>query len=152
MTGRLVFTVGNDLMGDDAAGPMLAHMLEHSPLEGWELIDGGNAPENYIYKVRELAPEQVVIVDTAEMELQPGEVRRIDREQIGGLSLMTTHSLPLSYLMQAIGEFVPRVEMIGIQPATVAFGYPVSAQVKSAVERVYRWLQRNLDGEVQRLI
>ncbi len=151
MTRGLVFTVGNDLMGDDAAGPMLARMLEHSPLEGWELLDGGSAPENYIYKVREMAPDQVVIVDTAEMQLPAGEVRKIDREQIGGLSLMTTHSLPLSYLMESIGEFVPRVEMIGIQPRTVAFGYPVSAQVKSAVERVYGWLKQNTDGEVQQI-
>ncbi len=151
MSGRLVFTVGNDLMGDDAAGPMLAHMLEESPLEGWDLLDGGSTPENYIYKVREMAPEQVVIVDTAEMELPAGEVRRIDREQIGSLSLMTTHSLPLSYLMDSIGEFVPRVEMIGIQPGMVAFGHPVSARVKSAVERVYGWLKQNTDGEVQQI-
>lgn len=149
MIGRLVFTVGNDLMGDDGAGPMLARMLERSPLDGWNLLDGGNAPENYVYKVREMAPEQVVIVDAAEMELPTGEVRRIDPEQIGGLSLMTTHMLPLSYLMETIGEFVPRVELIGIQPGTVAFGRLVSAEVKSAVERVYGWLKQNADGEVQ---
>jgi hypothetical protein len=54
---------------------------------------------------------------------------------------MTTHSLPLSYLMESIGEFVPEVELMGIQPAVVAFGYPVSPLVQQAVERVYSWLK-----------
>lgn len=141
--GRLVFTIGNEMMGDDAAGPMLARMLEESPVEGWAVLDGGSAPENYIYKVRELAPEHVLIVDTAVIGLPAGQVRVIDREQIGSLFLMTTHSLPLSFLMDCIGEFVPRVQMIGIQPGTVAFGYPVSAEVKNGVERVYSWLKQH---------
>ena len=146
MTKKLVLTVGNEMMGDDAAGPMLARMLERLPLHGWEVLDGGSAPENYVHKIREMAPEQVLIVDAADMELSVGEISRIDREQISSLFLVTTHSLPLSYLIESIGEFVPCVDMIGIQPGTVAFGYPVSAQVKSAVERVYCWLQENLDG------
>ncbi len=54
---------------------------------------------------------------------------------------MTTHSLPLTFLMEAIGEFVPRVELIGIQPEVVAFGYPISGRVRAAVERVYDWLK-----------
>ncbi len=140
MKKRLIFTVGNEMMGDDAAGPLLARMLENAPLEGWGVLDGGNAPENYVYKIRELEPERVLIVDTADMELQAGEIRQIDRESIGSLFLMTTHSLPLNYLMEAIGEFVPSVELLGIQPQVVAFGYPVSPPVKEAVERVYAWL------------
>ena len=143
MTGRLVFTVGNDMMGDDGAGPMLARMLQESPLEGWAVLDGGSAPENYIFKIREMAPEQVLVVDTADMHLPVGAVRMIGREQIGSLFLMTTHSLPLSYLMQAIAEFVPCVDMIGIQPGTVAFGVPVSKQIEQGVERVYDWLKEN---------
>ncbi len=141
MNRKLVFTVGNELMGDDAAGPMLARMLESAPLEGWDVLDGGSAPENYIYKIREMSPEQVLIVDTAAMELPPGNVRLIEREQIGSLFLMTTHSLPLGFLMDAIEEFVPCVQMVGIQPGMVAFGYPVSDEVRAGVERVYQWLK-----------
>lgn len=145
MTKRLVLTVGNDMMGDDAAGPLLAQMLQRSPADGWEVLDGGSVPENYVYKIREVAPEHVLIVDAADMELPTGQVRLIEGDQVGSLFLMTTHSLPLNYLMESLGEFVPRVEMIGIQPDVVAFGCPMSAQVKSAVERVYQWLKVNQD-------
>jgi hydrogenase 3 maturation protease len=141
MKTNLVFTVGNELMGDDAAGPLLARRLKQSPLAGWNVLDGGNAPENYIYKIREIGPDHVVIVDSADMDLHAGDVRHIDQEAICSLFLMTTHSLPLSFLMDAIREFVPHVELIGIQPQNVAFGYPVSQEVSQAVEEIYTWLK-----------
>ena len=140
MKKKLVVTVGNEMMADDAAGPLLARMMRDAPLDDWDVLDGGSAPENCLFKIREMAPEQVLIVDSAEMDLPPGAIRRIGRDQIGSLFLMTTHSLPLSYLMESIQEFVPAVELIGIQPQVVAFGYPVSPQVQEAVERVYGWL------------
>ncbi len=140
MNKKLVITVGNEMMGDDAAGPLLARMMRGAPLDDWDVLDGGSTPENCLFKIREMAPEQVLIVDSAEMELPGGAIRRIGRDRIGSLFLMTTHSLPLSYLMESIEEFVPAVEMIGIQPEVVAFGYPVSPQVRQAVERVYGWL------------
>ena len=141
MKKKLVLTVGNEMMGDDAAGPLLARMLKRSPLEDWELLDGGNVPENYVHKIREMNPEQVLIIDAADMELQAGEIRLIDKDQIGSVFLMTTHSLPLNYLMESIREFVSKVELIGIQPELVAFGYPVSPRVEQAVGRVYAWLK-----------
>ena len=142
MMKNLVVTVGNEMMGDDAAGPLLARMIKHSPLVGWEVLDGGNAPENYVFKIREMEPERVIIVDAAEMDLQTGEIQLIDKDGIGSVFIMTTHSLPLTYLMEAIQEFVPRVELIGIQPEVVAFGYPISPKVKEAVESVYAWLKQ----------
>jgi hydrogenase 3 maturation protease len=142
MKKKLVVTVGNEMMGDDAAGPLLARMIKHSPLTDWELLDGGNVPENYIFKIREMEPERVVIVDAADMDLQTGEIRLIDKDGIGNVFIMTTHSLPLTYLMEAIQEFVSRVELIGIQPEVVAFGYPLSPKVKQAVEGVYAWLEQ----------
>lgn len=143
MKKKLIVTVGNEMMGDDAAGPLLARMIRHSPLEDWEVLDGGSMPENFVFKIREMEPERVLIVDAADMDLQTGEIRLIDKDGIGGVFLMTTHSMPLTYLMEAIREFVPRVELIGIQPEVVAFGFPVSPRVSRAVERVYAWLKQS---------
>ncbi len=140
MKKKLVLTVGNEMMGDDAAGPLLARMIERTPLSTWDVLDSGNAPENYIHRIREMQPDEVLLVDAADLQLPGGETRLIEKEQVGSLFLMTTHSLPLNFLMESIGEFVPQVELIGIQPQTVAFGYPVSDPVRQAVERVYAWL------------
>jgi len=143
MKKNLVVTVGNQMMGDDAAGPLLARLIKHSPLDVWEVLNGGNVPENDLFKIREMAPEQVVIVDAADMELQTGEIRLINKDLISSVFLMTTHCLPLTYLIEALREFVPSVTLIGIQPEIVAFGYPVSPRVKQAVERVYAWLKQS---------
>ena len=143
MKENLVLTVGNEMMGDDGAGPMLARMIRQAPLRNWEVLEGGNMPENYVFKIREMKPQRVIIVDAADMDLHAGEIGLIDEEGIGSVFLITTHTLPLTYLMEAIREFVPRVELIGIQPEVVAFGFPVSPVVKQAVERVYAWLGQN---------
>jgi hydrogenase 3 maturation protease len=142
MNKKLVVTVGNGMMGDDAAGPLLAEKLKQAPVEGWETLNGGSAPENSLFLIRELAPEQVLIVDAADMDLEPGEIRLIGDERIEDPFFITTHSLPLSYLMQALREFVPKVDLLGIQPELVAFGYPMSDRVKQAVDRVYACLDQ----------
>jgi hydrogenase 3 maturation protease len=140
MKKKLVVTVGNGMMGDDAAGPLLAEKLKLAPLNGWETLNGGSAPENSLFRIREMAPEQVLIVDAADMDLTPGEIRLISDDRIEDPFFMTTHTLPLTYLMQSLREFVPKVDLLGIQPDVVAFGYPVSASVKLAVDRVYECL------------
>jgi hydrogenase 3 maturation protease len=141
MKKKLVFTVGNEMMGDDAAGPLLARMIERAPLDRWDLLDGGAAPENYLWRIREMAPEYVLVVDATDMDLAPGEIRLISAEKIEDPFLMSTHTLPLSYLMQSLQEFVPKVEMLGIQPQMIAFGFPVFAEVREAVRRIYEELK-----------
>ena len=142
MKKRLILTVGNPMMGDDGAGPLLARKMQQAPLETWEALDGGSAPENCLYLVREAAPEQVLVVDAADMDLAPGEIRLIAADRIEDPLWMTTHTLPLSYFVQSLREFVPQVDLIGVQPNVVAFGYPVSAEVTQAVEQVYENLKQ----------
>ena len=142
MKKKLVVTVGNQMMGDDAAGPLLAQALLGSPVEGWDVLDGGSAPENCMHLIREMAPEQILIVDAADMDLKPGEIRLIHDDKLDDPFLMTTHTLPLSYLIQSLRESTPRVDLLGIQPQVVAFGYPVAPEVKQAVRQVYESLKQ----------
>jgi hydrogenase 3 maturation protease len=142
MKKKLVVTVGNLMMGDDAAGPLLAKAMLGSPVDGWDVLDGGSAPENCLFLIREMAPGQVLILDAADMDLEPGAIRLIGPEKLGDPFLMTTHTLPLSYLLESLQEFVPKVDLLGIQPMVVAFGYPVSAEVRQAVGQVYENLKQ----------
>ncbi len=41
----VLLCVGNSMMGDDGAGPLLAEMCAANPVGGWVVIDGGSAPE-----------------------------------------------------------------------------------------------------------
>ncbi len=138
---RLIITVGNDMIGDDGSGPLLARTLEQSPLQGWQIINGGSVPENYLHVVNELKPDVVVVVDAAEMGLEPGSIRLLSEKDIAGQFILTTHNLPLSFFIGALKEIVPTVYFIGIQPRVVAFGLPLSDEVKRAVEIIYQKLQ-----------
>ncbi|GFN23360.1 hydrogenase maturation peptidase HycI [Thermanaeromonas sp. C210] len=137
----LVITVGNELMGDDGAGPLLARLLEQKRIPGWQVTDGGSAPENYLHQVRELKPQVVVLVDACEMNLPPGSIRLLSESDIACEFILSTHRLPLSFFISALKELVSEVYFIGIQPAVVAFGWPVSPEVRRAVEIVYQKLQ-----------
>ncbi len=143
MKSRLLFTAGNSLMGDDAAGPLLAQKIRQASLPGWEVLDGGSMPENYLYQVRAMAPQQILVIDSAEMGLPPGAIRSIPAETIAGPFFLTTHTLPLTFLIEALQEITPDVELVGIQPALVAFGCPLSDSVKQAVEQIYNRLAQD---------
>lgn len=132
--------VGNCMMGDDGAGPRLAELCTEQPLTGWTVIDGGSAPENDIGFIRELHPEHLVIVDATDMGLAPGEMRIIDENDIGEMFMMTTHNLPLTFLIQQLREDIPQITFVGIQPDVVAFYYPMSQVVEQAVSHLHQLL------------
>lgn len=141
MSGQVILTVGNSMMGDDGAGPLLASLLQHSPAPGWQVVDGGSVPENVVHQVRAIAPERVLVIDATDMDLLPGEVRLVDDSFIAEQFIMTTHDMPVSFLIAALRESVPEVWLLGIQPSVVAFGYPISPAVEHAVAALHARLQ-----------
>lgn len=134
--------VGNSMMGDDGAGPRLAELCAEKPLPGWTVVDGGAAPENDIGYLRELHPQHLVIADATDMGLAPGEMRIIAEEDIADMFMMTTHNLPLTFLMQQLREDIPQITFVGIQPDVVAFYYPMSTAVEQAISRLHQLLPR----------
>ncbi|MGM3173617.1 hydrogenase maturation peptidase HycI [Dickeya lacustris] len=136
----MVLTVGNTMMGDDGAGPLLAERMTQQPVNGWSVIDGGAIPENAAHTLRSLKPRRLLVVDATDMGLAPGEMRIVDPQRIAEDMLMNTHSLPLNYLIDSLKEDIPEVIFIGIQPALVAFYFPISQEVTQAVEQLYQRL------------
>jgi len=108
----VLLCVGNSMMGDDGAGPLLAEMCREAPL----------------------------MVDATDMGLTPGEIRLIDPDDIAEMFMMTTHNMPLNYLVDQLKGDVGEVIFLGIQPDIVGFYYPMTEKVKAAVERVYESL------------
>jgi len=145
MTAGVVLTVGNSLMGDDAAGPLLASLLAQAPARDWQVVNGGSMPENEVQHVRSLRPQRVLIVDAAEMDLRPGEIRIVDEDIIAEQLFLTTHTLPLTFLLKLLRDFVPVVQLLVIQPALVAFSYPMSPDVRRAVELIHKNLAEGVD-------
>ncbi|MEG0006987.1 MAG: hydrogenase maturation peptidase HycI [Aeromonas sp.] len=148
MSRNLVLTVGNAMMGDDGAGPYLAEKLQASPLPGWLHIDGGIAPENVAYKVRELQPERVLLVDAAEIGERAGTLQLIPPETIAEMFIFSTHNMPLNFLIDELKTFVPEVLFIGVQPAIVAFSFPMTEMVSGAMDYLHQHLYAAQDTEL----
>jgi hydrogenase 3 maturation protease len=137
---QVLLTVGNPMMGDDGAGPLLAGLCRERPVAGWEVIEGGTMPEDVLHVIRRIKPERVVVVDAADFGEKAGEIRRIGSETIADMFMISTHSLPLNFLIDELKTFVSEVTFVGIQPAIVAFAAPMTDMVRMAVETIYRRL------------
>ncbi|MTJ83005.1 MAG: hydrogenase maturation peptidase HycI [Telmatospirillum sp.] len=146
MTG-VIFTVGNDMQGDDGAGPLLAQLLENDPAPGWEVIDGEASPENHIHQVRALKPDRVLLIDAADMGQHPGAVSRIDEDCVASQFLVTTHAIPLNFLIASLRETVTTIDFLGIQPKAIGFLLPMSDEVRAAVHDLHRRLREGAGPE-----
>ncbi|EAQ6839217.1 hydrogenase maturation peptidase HycI, partial [Salmonella enterica] len=96
---------------------------------------------NDIVAIRELRPQRLLIVDATDMGLNPGEIRIIDPDDIAEMFMMTTHNMPLNYLIDQLKEDVGEVIFVGIQPDIVGFYYPMTQPIKDAVNTVYQRLE-----------
>ncbi len=152
MPKYLLMGAGNDLRGDDAAGIEVARKMTESAGGDWLAIDCGTVPEDSTGIVRREMPELVVLVDAANMGTAPGEIRRIPKEKIGVLCL-TTHNLPLSFLIEYLEEIVGagNVFLIGVQPSDIRMGAPMSKEVESAVENLVKMLKEEKWREIAEL-
>ncbi len=145
MSGKVVFTVGTVLRGDDAAGPMLAKMMENDPVAGWDVIDGGQTPEDMIALVRRRQPDVLLLIDAAQLNAEPGTIQVVEEDAVATDFFITTHSLPITFLLQELKSCSGTVVFLGIQPAQMEFMEPLTPEVHKAVEFIYRALKQGAD-------
>lgn len=141
----IVFTAGSVLRGDDAAGPMLAKMLTDEPVDGWTVIDGGQTPEDDLVTVRRAQPDRVLFVDAAAMGLETGAIHRLTADDVAEQFLITTHSLPMTFLLGQLSDACDDVTFLGIQPGSTEFFDPLSPEVREALDRVVACLRAGGD-------
>jgi hydrogenase 3 maturation protease len=131
--------VGSPLRADDSVGLYITNELKSriTAYSGQELrfYLGESAPENFSGEIRNFGTTHLVIIDAADLGEEPGAMRLIDQDQIGGTSF-STHMLPLkmltNYLVMTTGC---QVFVVGMQPKCLAFGQLISEPVQQAADR-----------------
>ena len=134
--------VGNELNGDDAAGLWVVRMLKQTQLPAVRclLLETGPSPENFTAPVARFAPDWVLVVDAARMEVQPGRIAYAGLDEVAGVSAFT-HGLPLSMLGKyLVAETGCQFGLLGIQVAETGFGAALSPAVERAARRAARAL------------
>jgi len=158
-----ILGVGQELGGDDAAGVEAAgRLLALNPgnFYGPEMLRGpdagplppgsvlviqaGPAPENFTGTLRRFQPDLALLVDAAQMDLPPGEIRWLEPQETGGFGA-STHTFPLGVLAGFLEQDLGcAAAILGIQPQGNAFGAPLSPPVARAVEDLCAALIREL--------
>lgn len=133
----MLLGVGNDIRGDDAVGELVAREFE---MEGWDTVDCGSVPENFIPQIEEDVYDVVVIVDAAEMKLQPGEIRKVTKDRLNVFT-MSTHALPLSLVMEFLEKKVKEVHLIGIQPKDMSLKEGMTQELIEAKDEMLELLK-----------
>ena len=140
--------IGNEFNGDNAAGMWVARALqkrEYAADVGRVLVtEAGHAPENITGELCRFQPQEVILIDAAQMNLPPGQIAWIPWETTTGMSA-SSHSLPLSMLARYLTlEFGCTVHILGIQPAQNDVYVPLSQTVQAAVDEIIQTFCRLL--------
>ena len=129
----VILGVGNPLRHDDGFGPALIEAVSKYKLpDKVKLINCETVPENFLNTVIRLEPSHVIIVDSAQMNALPGEVKLVSPENIGGITF-STHTLPLTFLSPTrlnapTGQKLTQIpQLLHLSSQTMPFSFRVSA-------------------------
>jgi hydrogenase 3 maturation protease len=137
--GRTLFIgVGNELHGDDSAGLQAIKLVKRSGIKnpGIQTLIAGNNPESLTGVIRSMAPDIVIFVDAAQMNLPPGSITLFLPAEISGLRT-STHTLPLDIICTYLaGEVGCTTFVLGIQPENNQILQPISQQACAAARKI----------------
>ena len=142
----IILCIGNPEGGDDAIGPYIAQHLKSS--NKILVINAETTPENYTSIIRKNQPNQVIVIDAIDMSLAPGEIRIVPEHMIGVMHI-STHSTPLSVLINYIKTIVKDVKLIGVQPKI--FKGSITQKVKKSGDYLISKLQMHDISQIKEL-
>ena len=143
MARVLVLGLGNPLRGDDGIGPRVVAELHRRGLpEGVTALDAGTGGLDLL-NVWQGWP-RVIVVDAAAVrrtggETVPGQVVRFTPDEVrflvtpDGLSLHDAGLAEALALSEALGQDLPELVILSVQPARIGWGEGLSPPVEAAL-------------------
>ncbi len=108
---KALLVVGNPLRGDDGVAPYLGKLVEEEGLD-WKIFYGEDVPENEFNKIREYAPDLVVVAD-AMTGMNVGRVEVMDLSDERDY-MYSTHNIPMPILISYLRGFCKAVLFLGL--------------------------------------
>ena len=136
-----IIGVGNVLMGDDGVGVHVVERLREGSLpEGVELHDAGTAIQDVLPQLT--GCDRVIVVDAVQTGGAPGTVHAFDLgpEMIGSDgAALSVHDMDLVAALRfqmVVGEPVPSVRILGVEPREVTLSLELSDEVRARLPEV----------------
>lgn len=143
-----ILAIGSEFRADDAVGLIVAEKLRKSLKNTGKKVKifvGFTAPENLTGDIKRFSPSHILIIDSVDIKNKPGTIVVLTPDEIGGGVSFSTHKMPAhilaDYFFRSIGC---DTVFIGIQPASISFGKPLSKPVLSAAALVSADIARAL--------
>ena len=128
--------IGNPLKGDDAFGPRLIEALKKSRVNV-SLFDCGTAPENYIFPILSSSCDTVILVDSGDIGLKPGEMKVLDLSEVSRTSFSTHNPSPRLFTdLLKTGKEDLNIFVVSIQPKTTKLGASLSEEVHAGLDKL----------------
>lgn len=134
----VILGVGSELMQDDAAGVIISQNLinkygEENP--NLRIYAGHSTPENYTGLIKQFQPDHVIIIDAAELHLQPGTLTLLPVHAINE-STLGTHKLSLVMMVKYLNETIKcDFSVVAIQYKSIEFNAKMTKEVKAGVKK-----------------
>jgi hydrogenase 3 maturation protease len=136
--------IGSRWRADDAAGPEIVSRVAGRIAA--PCIDAGDAPERHLGEMMASGGKAILLLDAVDFGGAPGEMAVFTGEGLSQRS-STTHTSSLRLLMRYLeAESGADVLLVGIQPASVSFGRPMSAPVRAGVDALAGLIEAKLGG------
>ena len=135
----VIMGIGNWLMSDDGVGVHAAQALALDPPPGARVVDAGTDVLSALSFLEGAA--RVLLIDAVRGGGEPGAVRRLtegDLSSPGSGSTAHTVSLLAGRHLLPPGAPWPEFLILGVEPATLAYGMELSPAVAAALPRVTR--------------
>jgi len=108
--------IGDELLPTDRLGMLAAQEIRSLNLPGLKVFLAGTVPETVTGPIRTFCPDNILLLDAADMGINPGTADVLPSETIGA-GLLSTHALPLSIVIEYLEkETGATVTLLGIQP------------------------------------
>jgi hydrogenase 3 maturation protease len=136
--------IGNIIRGDDGLGPKLIELLRARGVNAG-LFDCGTAPENYILPMLRSLCDTLILVDAANMALEPGTAMVMDTDNIANISFSTHSPSPRLFIdLLKTGKEDLNVFVLSVQPKCTTLGAPMSEEVLTALRHLTEMLSKVL--------
>jgi hydrogenase 3 maturation protease len=137
--------IGNPIRNDDFVGVKIVQELRNKVSEKVILFECETVPESFLQPIIELNPTHIILIDTAYMGLEPGNIKLVKPEQIIDFSPITSHILPLRIFCEFIKKTTKaKIALLLIEPKNTDFGEELSYEVQISFEKIVNLLPKLL--------
>lgn len=140
-TGILILGVGNLLRKDEGVGVQVVQRLQKLRLpRGVQVVDGGTAGVGLLDLLE--GYERVVIIDAADMGLEPGSVVKFRPEATMFKTpdfRLSLHSIDVNSVLELarlLSKSLPEIAIIGVQPKDTGWGTDLSIEVLAEMHHI----------------